>query len=572
MKFHIKNKKLYLVDEISLQLGNVNSLLPLVLISSIGAVFELFTISISAPIFLSVYNKDSQITIKNTLEKYIDPVFPEFSRFFESDFEVKILVCFVVIYTLRTIFSYITQLLLTIYANSQRYQLSSELYDKILAMNFAQFKLSNRGALLNTLSTEVNFYATHIVHSILTITVECSVLFSIILLLLINFTLPSVIAIAYLSLIIVLYLYVASPRLRAHGRNRSEYEDKRVSRALDTFNLFEELLVYRRQRILSVSYSDIARRVSESLNGLAKFQLAPRYVIEFSTILGLISGVLWAIKNDNQETFIAMIVTVGFALFRILPSLTKINMSVVNWKYGLASIPNLKKLISYDPKYDEIPVSKLHTEPDNLSTNVIEIREGNLSFGQKKILTEINLGIRGGEWVAILGKSGVGKSTLCRTIMGLYGLDSGSLIIKKSRNNNVPTFSLLPQEPFLIKGDIIDNVTLFQDVVDYDRLEWALELAECKEFLIGRDKVALDSLSGGQKQRLCLARCIYNGTDIIVMDEPTSALDGVTGLKLLKKLKNKLQNVTVIIITHDQRLLEFCDSAVTLSDLGILES
>ena len=572
MKFRIKNKKLYWVEDISLQLGSLTSLLPLVFIGSIGALFELFTISISAPIFLSVYNKDHQINVKDVLEKYLDPMIPELSRFFETDFEVKILICFLGIYILRTVLSYITQLLLTIYANNQRYRLSSELYNQILDMNFSQFKLSNRGALLNTLSTEVNFYATHIVHPILTIAVECAVLFSILLLLLINFPFPSTIAIAYLIIIIFLYLSLASPRLKAHGKNRSEYEDKRVSRVLDTFNLFEELLVHKRQDILSVSYKEIARRVSDSLNGLAKFQLAPRYVIELSTIIGLISGVLWAIKNDNQETFVAMIVTVGFALFRILPSLTKINMSVVNWKYGLASIPNLKKLIADKQAVDEIFAKEIRIDRENTSSYIIEIREGNLSFNEKKILNEINLGIRGGEWVAILGKTGVGKSTLIRTIMGLYELDSGSLMVKKSSNTNAPSFSLLPQEPSLLNGDVIDNVTLYQDAVDPDRLEWALELAQCNEFLIGRDKTTLDTLSGGQKQRLCLARCIYNGTDIIVMDEPTSALDGVTGIKVLKELKNKLRNVTVIIITHDQRLLEFCDSVVTVSDSGTLES
>ena len=194
---------------------------------------------------------------------------------------------------------------------------------------------------------------------------------------------------------------------------------------------------------------------------------------------------------------------------------------------------------------------------------------------ERKIFSDLNLTINKGEVVAIDGKSGAGKSTLLKVLSGLYQQTEGELSINESfrgaayvgfcRENIRGVY----QDDTLLTGTILENVTFNSIEIDNKKIEDALEISCCNEFISNNPMgvylhvgVLGKNFSGGQKQRLMIARAIYAQPKILIMDEATSQLDYETEFKIFTKLKEL--NITLIIVSHRKEILNFADRVIHL--------
>ncbi|MFU2088747.1 ABC transporter ATP-binding protein [Avibacterium avium] len=179
----------------------------------------------------------------------------------------------------------------------------------------------------------------------------------------------------------------------------------------------------------------------------------------------------------------------------------------------------------------------------------IEISDLKLSFAEQPLFEHFHFSVSQGEWVALLGASGVGKSTLLRAIAGLE-----NQAIVQGRIQCSGKIAWLAQQDSLYPWlSILDNVQLYQHLTHSktkkteEKARTLLRAVKMEQHL----HKPCYQLSGGQRQRVALARTLMQDAEIILMDEPFSALDAVTRLQLQQLSHHLLADKTVLLITHD---------------------
>lgn len=225
-----------------------------------------------------------------------------------------------------------------------------------------------------------------------------------------------------------------------------------------------------------------------------------------------------------------------------------------------------------------------------INSSVISIKNLNHFFGQgeqrKQVLFEINLEINAGEIVIMTGPSGSGKTTLLTLIGGLRTVQSGSLQFLGKELCGATSEELVKIRRRV--GYIFQAHNLHHSLTALHNVRMGLEIhpqysvAEMKEMAANLlNEVGLghrlnhypDKLSGGQKQRVAIARALVSRPQLLLADEPTAALDSKSGrdvVTLMQKLA-KEQGCTILLVTHDNRILDIADRTVYMED-GILKS
>ena len=199
------------------------------------------------------------------------------------------------------------------------------------------------------------------------------------------------------------------------------------------------------------------------------------------------------------------------------------------------------------------------------------------------ILAGADFSLKKGEFVALVGYSGIGKSTLQKLMLGFYTPDSGTMTAKLTDGELVlgcetrPLFAYVPQTGLLLSGSIRENIAFCCGEVSEEAIWAAAEVADVAD-AIRKQPDGLDTvlgergsgLSEGQLQRLAIARAVLCGAPVLLLDEATSALDEVTEQRVLKRLR-ALPDRTCLCITHRPAALEICDRVIRVIDGKIVE-
>ena len=194
-------------------------------------------------------------------------------------------------------------------------------------------------------------------------------------------------------------------------------------------------------------------------------------------------------------------------------------------------------------------------------------------YGDKPILKDFNFKIEKGSMTAIVGTSGIGKTTLFKLILGLYDTTSGNIKINNEIDVSAatrPLFAFVPQGNMILSGSIRDNLTLCNPDIPLSEIIKVCKTAKIHDYIAslenGYDTVLTErggGMSEGQIQRLAIARALLADTPVLLLDEATSALDKETELSLLSNIK-ELNDKTVILVTHRKTSIDFCDNIITI--------
>ena len=233
------------------------------------------------------------------------------------------------------------------------------------------------------------------------------------------------------------------------------------------------------------------------------------------------------------------------------------------------------------------PVVSPGSKPPFLE-KIHEIAFENVSFGyvtDKTVLKEISFKLVAGETVAVVGRTGSGKTTLINLIARFYDPVSGRITINGIDIKNYPTsvvrskMALVMQDPFLFSGTIRDNIRQGKTDISEEMMDHALEASNCKT-LINRLPEGLDtilsesgaSISSGERQLISIARAFAGNPDLIILDEATSYIDSETEHRIQEALFNLIKNRTSIIVAHRLSTARHADRIIVLHKGKIIET
>ena len=277
----------------------------------------------------------------------------------------------------------------------------------------------------------------------------------------------------------------------------------------------------------------------------------------------------------NAEDFVAFITAAGL-MAKPIRQLSNINAVI---QKGLAAAVEI---------FDQLDAQEEDDDGQIESSIVGAVDFENVCFSYNKkdpVLNNLNFRISQNETVAIVGKSGSGKSTIANLLSRFYSNYDGSILIDGTSildyklTHLREAISIVNQTPTLFNDTIEKNIAYGENEIDQDKLKDAAEISGCSEFIsrfpegykseIGDDGVLL---SGGQRQRIAIARAFYKDSPIIILDEATSALDNESELIVQEAIEKLINNRTTIVIAHRLSTIENADKILVLNDGSVSES
>lgn len=248
-------------------------------------------------------------------------------------------------------------------------------------------------------------------------------------------------------------------------------------------------------------------------------------------------------------------------------------------------IASAERLMEIDSIKEENHINECPIDVDKTYKELREISFKNISFKYDRdiIFDNTSLTVKKGDFVAITGISGIGKSTLLKLLLGVFNAQSGCITLKTTDGeiavdkNTRRLFSYVPQGNMVVSGTIRENLTFINDDVTEDEIAQAVEVSCAKQFIDelprGLETVIGEKglgLSEGQIQRLAIARSLLSKAPILLLDEATSALDEKTEKQFLTNLR-QLENMTCIIVSHKKAAIEICNKNIRIKNGKIIE-
>ncbi len=295
-----------------------------------------------------------------------------------------------------------------------------------------------------------------------------------------------------------------------------------------------------------------------------------------------IAAVLWyggvsvTSGGRTQGEFMAFLMAM-FLLYQPFKALAK-TYTVI--QQGIAGAERVFEVLDSEPEIQNHP----HARPAPAFSDAIEFHNVSFGYAHKLVLKNINLKIRRGEMVALVGVSGVGKSTLADLVPRFYDVTSGKITIDGADIHDVTLESLrsqigiVTQHTFLFNDTVKNNIAYGDPSKNMDQINAAARAAHAEEFVLGMP-LGYDTmigefglkLSGGQRQRLAIARAILKDAPVLILDEATSSLDSDSERLVQEALENLMVRRTTLVIAHRLSTIRKATRIVVLVDGMIAE-
>ena len=536
----------------------------LILLIIFGATLELAGLSTIGPFLTLMMDPDRILEIK-FLKLYFDKFPPLFKENYLITFGFSLIILFLIINTfLSFLYFYIDSVSRKFSSN-----LSTLLIRKYLQNEYSFLLKKN----INELSKNVLIETVQLVYGILVpimtaLSKLLMILFIISFLMIINFKVTILLIIFFVSIFLSIYFFVQN-KLFFLGNERAKYDKQKFITINDSLESIKEAKLLNIENFFTNRFMSSANEYAKVVINMNKYIIFPKYFIEYVVFTVLILTIMIVSANGKFISYVPILSIYVFAGYRILPGLQVILNAISSIRKSEKSL----NIIHNELYKNNSEQNK--TQQEEITFNK-KISINNLSFTFENsaisLFKKLNFEIQKNTKVAIIGETGIGKSTFVELVTGLYLPLSGSIEIDKNkltylnRKSWQKLISYIPQKIFLYQSTIKSNIALGYDEkrINNDKVRKSLDFAELNKFDLDYNLLHnANNLSGGEKQRLGIARAIYSERPIIIMDECTNALDKNTELKIIKKLIT--QEKTIFMITHNTDYLKFFDKILYIS-------
>lgn len=375
---------------------------------------------------------------------------------------------------------------------------------------------------------------------------------------------------------------VVSKRFRRISKNMQDAMGNVTSSAEQMLKGHKVVLSYGGQDVETKRFDEVSNRMRQQTMKLVAAQAIANPVIQVIASMALVVVLFLAsvdsIRADLTPGTFTVIFSAMFGLMRPLKSLTNVTSE---FQRGMAASQTLFGLMDLETEKDTGQYSTDKVRGD------IEVKDVTFTYGgkEKPALSQVSFSIPQGKTVALVGRSGSGKSTIANLFTRFYDVDSGTILLDKhdirdySLSNLRSHFALVSQNVHLFNDTIANNIAYAaKDKYSREQIEEAARLAYAMDFIEGMDD-GLDtvigengtSLSGGQRQRIAIARALLRDAPVLILDEATSALDTESEKAIQSALDELQKNKTVLVIAHRLSTIENADEILVVDEGEIVE-
>lgn len=329
-----------------------------------------------------------------------------------------------------------------------------------------------------------------------------------------------------------------------------------------------------------------AEKTDKLQNDLLRAKIKRAIFIAFSNVsiifvfrAGYVYGLIWCALGLYNGTIasVGTITAILQLISQVQQPFTSISGLIPKYYAALASAERIMEIdnLENEPEIDSAPV-----DADEVYSRMksIEFDDVSFAYSRDSVIKNADITINKGDFTAITGRSGIGKSTLFKLLLGVYHTFEGSITISTDSESIAVNrltrsmFAYVPQGNMLFSGTIKDNISFMRPDATEEEIKTAARIC-CADGFIQEFPDGFDTfigekgagLSEGQAQRIALARAIVSGAPILLLDEATSALDEQTEAELLKNIR-KMSDKTCLIVTHRSAALEVCDKQIIINE------
>ena len=460
--------------------------------------------------------------------------------------------------------------------------LSCEAYRRTLYQPYAVHLERNSSELIASISSDVSRVISQVLTPLLQLLSSALVAFSLIAVLLAIDWLIAVGAGLVVALVYAVAMAASRRPLQSLGQRQVVLNRNLIQALQEGLGAIRDVLLDGSQSFFSIRYSraDLPlRRVQCDANFLSTY---PRLVLEpvGMALIALIGLLL--VRQQGVARALPLLGALALGAQRLLPVVQKVYEGWAQSRNSKASLANVLRLISQPmPR----TLAEVNPQPMLLKQG-IRFEAVHFAYGAElpEVLRGIDLEIRQGERIGIIGSTGSGKTTTLDLLMGLLKPTQGQVLVDGQDLHDPQRPELLtawrsmiahvPQSIYLADNSIAENIAFSQskDQIDMERVQAAAEQAQMASFiesspdgyntLVGERGIRL---SGGQRQRIAIARALYKNASVLVFDEATSALDTDTEAALMKAIEGLSQTLTVLMIAHRLSTVKRCNRIYELN-------
>lgn len=490
-----------------------------------------------------------------------------------------------IVFFLKNLFRYLALFFMAPIRNGVVRDLRTDMYEKVLDLPISYFSEEKKGDLISKMTSDLKEIE-HSIMSVLEVTFKEPIT-------IIVYMAAMVAMSTELTFFVLIMILVTAGIIGQIGKTLKKESTKGQEKLGLITSMIDESLsglriikAFNAEEFLIKKFSKENNEHFDITNRILRRKDLSSPLSEFLAII-IVTVVLWfggklvlgAEGGLEAGTFIGFMVIFS----QLIPPSKSFASAFYNIQKGLASSERIHEVLDshIDIQEPENPKSI------NSFKEAIEYKDVCFSYknyDDKQILQSVNLNIKKGKMVALVGPSGAGKTTIINLLPRFYDVDSGGIFIdginiKDCKISDLrKVMGIVSQESFLFNDTIKNNIAFGNKHVSDEDIVQAAKVANAHEFIEqlsnGYDTIVGDrgdNLSGGQKQRITIARAILSDPPILIMDEATSSLDTESEKLVQDALYKLMQNRTSIVIAHRLSTIQYADEIIVMDDGKVIE-